>query len=142
MGSNFAPEMPRINKNIFLLALTMLSFGLQISGSEVQFSSNSATLSVRQDNPVVISITEVYEFVSSNGIQSKDQRPFVTEIGEEVGEINSNSQTNGSIAASHAYFTSFLVFGSNKLKSTFQYFDASSLVSSIPIYLEHEVFRL
>ena len=130
--------MPRPLRNIFLLALTMLSVGLQISGREAHSQSSSAIETVQHEG----NSTFENAISTSEKFQSQDQKQFVTEISEEIEELNSSTKTNGNIAASHAYFTSFLdidAFSSSKL---FHYFDASSIVSSTPLYLQHEVFRL
>ena len=142
MESNFAPEMPRPLRNIFLLALTMLSVGLQLSAHEVHVHSTSSIETVLSEGLSTASHTFEHTIVTGKCAQSHDQKQLATEIAEEVEEVNENTQTSANLAVSYAYITSFLDFGATRSAISSRYFDPSFLVSSIPLYLQHEVFRL
>lgn len=125
--------------HISILTL-LLVFGLQI-GSQPALYAFSTTTNTTISLDTTTSVNEISS--AELHYQISDNQQLFAEIGEEISEEEKKViKTTASIAVKHAYYSSCLPYLSFSPTSKIQYFDTSSLVSTTPIYLQNEVFRL
>lgn len=126
--------------HISLLTTLLFVFGFQFFGNQATLHAAVSTHITTSHDVDTFQVHKKDKIT----IQSLDHQhiQILSEIGEETPEEEQeNTTTSTQVAVSHTFYSSYLRFATKKVKCQ-KPFDKSVLLSTTPIYLFFEVFRL
>lgn len=137
---NFAPVMEKKHSYFNVLVSFLLVIGFQFFGNQSMLYAASSSSTVLVDTIESNVSLEVQKDQVDSSISTTQQ--LLVEIEEEVLEERKDVKIRTHNAVFHTFYTAFLELLFCIYNKVMHSFEASKLVSSIPLYLQHEVFRL